>query len=105
MDEGEDEHDAQDGDEGVRGLPRQERVGVREVDGGALHVEVKLLNRLRDHLRVALLLHGDQGGQGVGEAKQLSLKKHVFDWVGRCIHLFPFHFCSAGKNRDGQSHV
>jgi len=59
VDEGEDEHDAQDGDEGVRGLPRQERVGVREVDGGAL--------------RVALLLHGDQGGQGVGEAKQLSL--------------------------------
>lgn len=47
MDEGEDEHDAQDGDEGVRGLPRQERVGVREVDGGALQVEVKLLNRLR----------------------------------------------------------
>ena len=91
MDEGEDEHDAQDGDEGVRGLPRQERVGVREVDGGALQVEVKLLNRLRDHLRVALLLHGDQGGQGVGEAKQLSLKKHVFDWVGVFIFfLFTF---------------
>ena len=47
VNEGEDEHDAQDGDEGVRGLPRQERVGVREVDGGALQVEVKLLNRLR----------------------------------------------------------
>ena len=47
VDEGEDEHDAQDGDEGVRGLPRQERVGVREVDGGALQVDVELLNRLR----------------------------------------------------------
>ena len=44
-----------------------------------------------DHLRVALLLHGDQGGQGVGEAKQLSLKKHVFDWVGVFIFfLFTF---------------
>jgi len=59
VDEGEDEHDAQDGDEGVRGLCGQKRVGVGEVDGGAL--------------RVALLLHGDQGGQGVGEAEQLRL--------------------------------
>ena len=36
MDEGEDEHDAQDGDEGVRGLRGQKRVGVREVNRGAL---------------------------------------------------------------------
>ena len=37
VDEGEDEHDAEDGDEGVRGLCRQKRVGVGEVDGGALN--------------------------------------------------------------------
>ena len=36
MDEGKDEHDAQDGDEGVRRLSRQKRVGVGQVDGGAL---------------------------------------------------------------------
>ena len=36
VDEGEDEHDAEDGDEGVRWLCWQKRVGVGQVDGGAL---------------------------------------------------------------------
>ena len=40
VDEGEDEHDAQDGDEGVRGLRGQKRVGVGEVDGGALNFQM-----------------------------------------------------------------
>ena len=40
MDEGEDEHDAQDGDEGVRGLRWQKRVGVREVNRGALKFQI-----------------------------------------------------------------
>ena len=40
MDEGKDEHDAQDGDEGVRGLRGQKRVGVGEVDGGALNFQM-----------------------------------------------------------------
>ena len=42
------------------------------------------------HLRVALLLHGDEGGQGVGEAEQLRLRDHVCDapfmmivWMGK----------------------
>ena len=41
MDEGEDEHDAEDGDEGVRRLCWQKRVGVGQVDGGALKLQVK----------------------------------------------------------------
>ena len=41
VDEGEDEHDAQDGDEGVRRLPRQKRVGVGQINGGALKLQIK----------------------------------------------------------------
>ena len=40
VDEREDEHDAEDGDEGVRGLCGQKRVGVGEVDGGALNFQM-----------------------------------------------------------------
>ena len=40
MDEGEDEHDAQDGDEGVRRLRWQKRVGVGQVDRGALKLHM-----------------------------------------------------------------
>ena len=61
MDEGKDEHDAHDGDQGVRGLRRQKRVGVGEVNGGALEVELLVFGFFLNHLRVALLLNCHEG--------------------------------------------
>ena len=54
------------------------------------------------HLRVALLLHGDQGGQGVGEAEQLRLKNHHLD---DDVHDAPGDFddCVDGDQSNGMT--
>ena len=54
------------------------------------------------HLRVALLLHGDQGGQGVGEAEQLRLRNHHLD---DDVHDAPGDFddCVDGDQSNGMT--
>ena len=54
------------------------------------------------HLRVALLLHGDQGGQGVGEAEQLRLRDHHLD---DDVHDAPGDYddCVDGDQSNGMT--